>query len=225
MKVKYQDTFLLLSNVYRSPNTPVSFWQDFNILIENASDLVKRDIIVGDINEDQLNINSRYLKNIQLMNNLKNVITETTRVTDTTATLIDPILVSQSRDVFDSGVIEIPNHISDHRATFLYAPFSYIRPNVYKGKVWFYKRADYETLNNMVLNHDWSFIGNNSVDDACKIFTDTMLNFLNLCIPNKEVTIRLNDKPWYDSEIRTLSRKRDRQKAITVSSKNANDWL
>ena len=118
----------------------------------------------------------------------------------------------QSSDVFDSGVIEIPNHISDHRATFLYVPFSYIRPNLYKRKVWFYKRADYETLNNMILNHDWSFIGNNSVDDACKIFTYTLLNFLNLCIPNKEVTIRPNDKPWYDSEIRSLS-------------KNANDWL
>ena len=71
------------------------------------------------------------------MNNLKNIITETTRVTDTTTTLIDPILVSQSSDVFDSGVIEIPNPISDHRATFLYVPFSYIRLNVYKRKVWF----------------------------------------------------------------------------------------
>ena len=74
------------------------------------------------------------------------------------ATLLDPILVSYSSNVFDSGVIEIPNNISEHQATFLYAPFRYIHPNVYKRKVWFYKRADYETLNNMILNHDWSFI-------------------------------------------------------------------
>ena len=63
--------------------------------------------------------------------------------------------------------------------------------------------------------------------DACKIFTDTciLLNFLNLCIiiPNLEVTIRQNDKPCYDSEIRSLSRKFDRQKAIAVRSKNGND--
>ena len=62
VEIKYKDTSFLLSNVYRSPNTPVSFWQDLNISIENASDLVKRVIIVGDINEDQLNIDSRYLK-------------------------------------------------------------------------------------------------------------------------------------------------------------------
>ena len=62
VEIRYKDTSFLLSNVYRSPNTPISFWQDLNISVENASDLVKRVIIVGDINEDQLNINSRYLK-------------------------------------------------------------------------------------------------------------------------------------------------------------------
>ena len=71
VEIKYKDSSFLLSNFYRSPNTPVSFWQDFNVSIENVSDSVKRVIIVGDINEDQLNINSRYLENIQLMNNLK----------------------------------------------------------------------------------------------------------------------------------------------------------
>ena len=92
------------------------------------------------------------------MNNLKTGIAEPTRVTDSTATLLDPILVSQSSDVFDSGVIEKQNNISGHRATFLYVPFSYVRPNVIKCKVWYYKRADYEALNNIILNHDWSFI-------------------------------------------------------------------
>ena len=71
VEIKYKDTSFLLSNFYRSPNTPVSFWQDFNVSIENVSDSVKRVIIVGDINEDQVNINSRYLENIQLMNDLK----------------------------------------------------------------------------------------------------------------------------------------------------------
>ena len=36
-------------------------------------------------------------------------------------------------------------------------------------------------------------------------------------IPAKEVTIRPNDKPWYDSEIRRLSRHRDRQKAFVIA--------
>ena len=31
VEIKYKDTYFLLSNVYRSPNTPISFGQDLNI--------------------------------------------------------------------------------------------------------------------------------------------------------------------------------------------------
>ena len=40
-----------------------------------------------------------------------------------------------------------------------------------------------------------------------------------------EVTIRPHDKPWYDSEIRKLSRKRDCQRKNAVNSLNQSDWL
>ena len=80
-------------------------------------------IIVGNINEDQLNINNHHLKDIQLLNNMKNVISEPARVTATTSTLIDPILVSQHCDPLHSGVMDIPGSISDHKAMFI-LPFT-----------------------------------------------------------------------------------------------------
>ena len=36
------------------------------------------------------------------------------------------------------------------------------------------------------------------------------IEFAKLCIPNKTIVVRKDDKPWYDSEIRRNSRKRDR---------------
>ena len=44
------------------------------------------------------------------------------------------------------------------------------------------------------------------------------------CIPSKEVTVRPNDKPWYDSVIRRLSRKRDRQKKNVTKRGLLTDW-
>ena len=44
------------------------------------------------------------------------------------------------------------------------------------------------------------------------------------CIPSKLVTIRPNDNPWYDSQVRTFSRQRDRQKKIANKSTKLNDW-
>ena len=112
-------------------------WQDFNVALENALNVSNNLIIVGDINEDQLNVNNHHLKNIQLLNNMKNIFSEPTRVTATTFTLIDPILVSGHCDPLYSGVMDIPGSISDHKATFIYIPFTSICSLAYKRKVWF----------------------------------------------------------------------------------------
>ena len=139
VEVKYTESSLLLSNVYRSPSTSVSFWQDFNISLENALNVSTDIFIVGDINEDQLNHNNRHLRNIQLLNNLKNVIVDPSRVTASSSTLIDPILVPNECNPLHSGVLDIPVSVSDHKATFLYIPFICSCIGSYKRKVWFYK--------------------------------------------------------------------------------------
>ncbi len=43
-------------------------------------------------------------------------------------------------------------------------------------------------------------------------------------IPTSLVTIRPNDKPWYNSEIRKTSRKRDREKQTAIRTKHMSDW-
>ena len=50
------------------------------------------------------------------------------------------------------------------------------------------------------------------------------MKFVNESIPHKNVTIRPNDKPWYDSEIRKNSRKRDRLKSKAVKTALRSDW-
>ena len=76
----------------------------------------------------------------------------------------------------------------------------------------------------MISSQDWNFRNTLSVDEACDNFTSKITDFCRASIPNKEVTIRPNDKPWFDSQLRTLSRQRDRQKARAIKSKNLNDW-
>ena len=55
-------------------------------------------------------------------------------------------------------------------------------------------------------------------------FNDTVLKFVNECIPSKDVTVRSDDKPWYDTEIRKHSRKMDGLKSIALSSNRPSDW-
>ena len=79
-------------------------------------------------------------------------------------------------------------------------------------------------LENKINNHDWNCLYKLPLDRAVEYFKTTFLNYVHECMPSKEVTVRSDDKPWYDKEIRKLSRKRDRSKLTAVTSKRPENW-
>ena len=150
--VKYHTFTFLMCNVYRSPETPVIFWNFFNISIKRALESNPNFIIVGDLNQYLLLANDNQLANIMSLNNLTNVINKPTRITDTLSTLIDPILVPDTVRVLHSDTLYIANHISDHKATFMTISFMAIFKTCSKRKVWNYARADYVRVNTLIAN-------------------------------------------------------------------------
>ena len=55
-------------------------------------------------------------------------------------------------------------------------------------------------------------------------FYNPFKSLIRECIPVKEIVIRSYDKPWYDSIIRSTSRKRDRMKRKATKSDKSEDW-
>ena len=51
------------------------------------------------------------------------------------------------------------------------------------------------------------------------------IEFVKVCIPCKSILVREDDKPWYDSEIRRNTRKREWQKKKAVKTGNITDWI
>ena len=90
-----------------------------NLNIEKAFEISKNLILVGDLNEDLLNPNYHNLKDLILVNSMKNVITEPTRQ----HAILDPIIIPEDFPFLDSGTIGVPDHISDHKATYINLPF------------------------------------------------------------------------------------------------------
>ena len=211
--------------VYRPPDSRIEFWDRLNIFIENICDSFSNIILVGDINEDQLNLNNNRFRNIVQLNNMTNLIVEATRVTDTTRTLLDPIAVSNSITCLNAGIHDTPRDISDHFGTYAYFKSDLHSSVPFKRQVWNYQQADFNQLNNLILTTDWSFLYNDTVDIAAKRFTSKFLELAKECIPTSLVTIRPNDKAWYNSDIRKISRHRDRQKSKALQSGKSSDWL
>ena len=213
------DSYLL--GVFYSPRTADSvFFENLNRNLEKAFEISKNIIVLGDLNEDLLNPAFHNLHNLLLINSMHNVIHEPTRQ----RAILDPVILPLDMQFSDAGVLHIPPEISDHHATYIHIPFPYELHSSYERTVWNYKRANFELLNDKINSTDWSVLLEGSVNDACTTFTNKLMEFLKICIPSKIVRIRPDDKPWYDSEIRKYSRKRDRMRAIAKTSGKPQDW-
>ena len=215
LKVK-QEIYLI--GLFYSPTTAdQTFFNNFNVNIERALEISNNLILVGDLNEDLLNINYRNLRDILLINSLQNVISSPTRQN----AILDPILIHEDMPYCDSGVIDTPTNISDHKATFLIIPFDCEIKTSYTRLIWLYKKANFENLKYKLSTQNWDCLTEGSIEEACTTFTNIFLDMVKTCIPSKEITVRPDDKPWYDHEIRHFTLKRDRVKRkLTKSCSN-----
>ncbi|MCG8048754.1 MAG: endonuclease/exonuclease/phosphatase family protein [Candidatus Thiodiazotropha taylori] len=220
VEIKTNNVNYLLGLFYSPRTADATFFENLNLNIEKAYDFTKNLIILGDLNEDLFNDNYRNLKDLIILNSLQNTVSNATRQ----LALLDPILISDDLQFLDSGTIDTPPAISDHKATYIRLPFYYQCNTSFNRLIWLYKRADYTKLKELISNYDWSILLEGSFNDACAKFTDIFLNFAKICIPSKTVTIRPGDKPWFDSVIRRNMRTRDRLKKKSIQTGNSIDW-
>ena len=218
VEVKAKNEMLLIGIFYSPTTADSQFFNSLNLNIEKAFEISKNLILVGDLNEDLLNPNYHNLKDLILVNSMKNVITEPTRQ----HAILDPIIIPEDFPFLDSGTIGVPDHISDHKVTYINLPFHYDTECAYNRLVWLYKKANFALLKQNISNYDWNCLTEGTLNDACNKFNDVFLSFVRSSIPSKNVLIRPDDKPWYDSEIRKVSRKRDRLKRKFNKTGNQN---
>ena len=89
-------------------------------------------------------------------------------------------------------------------------------------KVWLYKNADFNKLNNEIMEFQWEqFLHEcTGVDDMSNRFTHKYLKMVGRGIHSKLVRIRISDKPWFNSEIRKEIRTRNRLHKLARRNKS-----
>ena len=200
--------------VYRPPGTHSSYWDNFDYSIEQALNISQNIVVTGDLNVDLLRETNNRLNDIINFYDLTNVISEPTRM----GSLLDPILVSNPNITLDAEVVQIDRNISDHDATLVHIKISNIIKEPYTRKVWLYKNADFISLNQEINNFDWEHL----LGECANVDTTKYLELIGNYIPSKTVLVILNDKPWFNSEIRREIRKRNRLHEIKRMKKDEN---
>ena len=215
---------VLVGAFYRPPNSDAShvssFIDDFNNNLSIAY-AKKPDIlcITGDFNDRRFKWSDQHnnsdLRNLFYdtlsLNNLTQVINEPTHFTEHCSSLLDLLITDVPDCVERSGVLP-PVGTCHHYPVYCVFNVTYSTDACFKRKIYLYNRADFNNMNDYLLNLPWEMIidSNSSVDSNVENFYKVWEDICNYFVPNKSVIIRPRDKPWMTGSIRRLLRKRDR---------------
>ena len=208
---------ILIASVYK-PNKSDDklFIEKLLILLNNSNKQNYDEIFLnGDFNFDLLKLEDSSIA-LNFLNSLSSislipVITKPTRITDTTASLIDNIFLANPTN-FTSGIIV--SDISDHFPIFIHVKNLFCTRNVNPSFNIQYRLINEDTISNFSENiscYDFSDI---SCLDDCSLAIDELTKIINheykSCCPLKTKTISYKDaiKPWISNEILSFIRKR-----------------
>ena len=201
---------IFVSSIYRPPNDG-RFLEKFEATLEKV-DAEKEVYILGDINIDFLKKDStlcRAYTNVLSAFNLKQLINIPTRITDTTATILDHIITNSSGKLYNFGVLDCS--ISDHLP--IYCHRLQVRGESHVPIVkWVrsFKGYSAEILNRELRLVDWSgvYLGRN-VDEAYESFVSILRGLIDRLAPMRQLRTRQRTGPWMSGIILAGIRRRD----------------
>ena len=225
LELKVDKSHCLLGVVYRPPDSPASFWDDFQSAIDMAKQCdIANIIITGDLNADPNTTNGKKLERLVDINNLYLHIHEPTRYTPTSQTCLDQLITSKL-DIVKTVHVEPPVSTNDHCTIGATFNFKVSNDKAYYRHVWQYNQGDYKGLNEEIRQSDWNFcFETDDINVMCQRWTDKLLNLARQFIPNYMATIRPKDKPYYTSTLRKQKRKVNRAFHKARRTKTLEDW-
>ena len=194
----------VVGEIYRVPNTNEAYFIENYQTIVDQINAENKDIIIGtDQNLDLLKYNrhsnTEKLLNFNLASGLLPTVSKPTRITHSTATLIDNIYV-KSKHVYKSKSVILTTDISDHFPCMLVIENDC---NKNKEPLQFEQRKltneAIEHIKNDLEQKDWSILNGQDVNESYNILVTSINKSLDKHAPLKKVTIPAKyviNEPW-----------------------------
>ena len=165
------------------------------------------------------------LKDLFWMSNMKQLINEPTRYSDVnnTANLRDLLVVSNDNMISNSGVFPSFSKI-DHLPIFATLKIAAPSTSRQTKQIWDYKHMDPDKLTRLLLDIDWDRLLDCDLDDATDNLTDALMTAAKTAIPIRTISHKNNDKPWFNTELKSQIRKRDRLFHTAKKRNTPYDW-
>ena len=220
----------VVSTWYRPPNSLVDIFRFFEAFIGELDSENMEYWVLGDLN---CNINAhkpdndtKSLLNIANVYGMHQLISESTRITDKSSSLIDVIFMNCPETVVCSGVSHIG--ISDHSLVYAFRKISTDLSNKGHNTVYYRKFKNFDSVGFRydIFHQNWSNIENcvdpNAMWDAWKAM---FLQCVDKHAPLRVKRTRAFRSPWITPELKKRMHDRDILKLKASKSKDASDWL
>ena len=217
-----ENKYLTIGSIYRPPSAPA---ESFSCIISTINSIPFRNeiLLLGDYNKDWAAKACSNVKHMFNNINLTQLITEPTRITQTTQTLLDWILVSHPNRILKSGVLS--DCFSDHCMIYCIWKITLPKSPVRLIKIRQHKKLNPTLFINDILGINWDryqLIPN--VQDAWDFFCSEFMEVVDKHAPWKTVKVKGQHLPWVSPDLIQLFRQRDKAWATYRRTRDSGDW-
>ena len=218
----------LVSTWYRPPQSSPDLFAVFERVVDKVDAENLELYLLGDLNcdlfPDSVNANSSHLLNIMDIYGLTQLITEPTRVTQYSRTLIDLCLTNSPDKICNSGVVNIG--ISDHSIIFLTRKISHFRSFVHKtAEVRQLKNFNQDEFLRDLRMNEWNRVSMlNNPNEMWNLWKHLLMSVIDKHAPLKTKRIRNKRSPWITNELLREIYKRDFLKKKATSTNDPLIW-
>ena len=216
---------ILLGNIYKPPHTDVNAIRNLGYHLERVIAERKEVVLMGDLNCNML-VPSHQVDELLLIIencNLSQLITEPTRTTDRSSTLIDLIFTTNPEMFSGTGTLALTS--SDHQM--IYGEWSKrLTVSESVSVVRSYKRCSIDDLMSDLETAPWQVLDiYDNVDDKWNYWKTLFLDILDKHAPLVKVRRRKRENDeWIDAELRQLMRSRNYFRRKHWRSNAKEDW-
>ena len=209
--------------LYRSPSQNQDDFQAFIDNLEmNLETLAQRNpflmVVLGDFNakskhwcsQDSTNFKGITIENVASQFGLSQIITEATRILESSSSCIDLIFTTQPNLVVESGFLPSLHPNCHHGIVFAKFNLQIYYPPPYPREIWHYKQANTELIRQAITDFNWdrAFV-NTYVNEKVSIFSSTILNILSNFIPHEKIICDDKDPSWFNRTIKPLIQEKE----------------
>ena len=136
------------------------------------------------------------------------------------------ILLSNSEPSIENLLVHDPHSIckSDHFPLTFSIKTSFSRKKTPKRSVYNFKKANWSEINRQLCSIDWTFLQSSHPDSAWKLVKACLLNLSDRYIPKVRVKSEFQP-PWFDSELHSACRTKDRLRTKLKDSQTLSNEL